>query len=264
MPKKILIIGDKANDVFIYGSCVKISPEAPVIDFKPNDTGSKTPCTTNVGMAANVMQNLRSLAPLDWEVIGIFNKEEITKTRYIDEASKQHLLRVSNEPFVTPLTIQDLDEYKDDKDLIGIVLSDYAKGSITEKFVIELCENFLNTPIFLDTKKALNDWSQDIDFVKINAKEYELTKKSAYSCVNLIVTQGSQGSWWVNQDYRCPTEPVELADFCGAGDTYLAAFVIKYLETLDVKTAMKYANAAARVAVSKRGVAVVEKSEISP
>lgn len=258
MPKKLILVADSCVDNFIYGSCVKLSPEAPVIDFKPQGIP-----ITNFGMGRNTLNNLVSLAPNDWEIISFFNKEEITKTRYIDEASKQHLLRVSEEDEIIPIKIEELEKYKNDREVIGVVISDYNKGYVTEQFIIYLLELLPNTPIFLDSKKKLGDWSRDIDFVKINKKEYEATKDTADCCVNLIVTMGQNGSKWVNQNVVVPTEPVELADFCGAGDTYFAAFAVKYLETLDVKGAMEYANKAARVAVSHRGVAVVKPEEIA-
>ncbi len=255
--KKILVIGDQCEDSYIFGSCQKLSPEAPVIDFKPRDY------TRSAGMAANVFNNLVALSPDDWEIIPIFNKEKIAKTRYIDEASKQHLLRVSDEGLIVPLTISDLAKYQYDEDLIGIAISDYAKGFITEQLVIDILDKCPNIPIFIDTKKALGEWSRDIDFVKINNKEYEATKSTADCCVNLIVTQGEKGSWWVNKDIHVATEPVALADFCGAGDTYFAAFIAKYLKEYDIQGAMSYANKAARLAVSRRGVAVIKKEEIS-
>ncbi len=255
--KKILVIGDAAEDIFVYGSCQKLSPEAPVIDFKPKDFH------TNDGMARNTFNNLVALAPDNWEIIPIFNKEKIAKTRYIDEASKQHLLRVSDEGLIVPLTISDLAKYQHDEDVIGIACSDYCKGFITEEFIIQLLEFLPNIPFLLDSKKILGEWSRDIDFVKINNKEYEATKSTADCCVNLIVTQGEKGSWWVNKDIHVQTEPVEMADFCGAGDTYFAAFIAKYLQEYDIQGAMAYANKAARLAVSRRGVAVIKKEEIS-
>ncbi len=258
MPKKILLIADYCLDQFIYGSCVKLSPEAPVIDFKPEGEPVK-----NGGMGMNVLHNLISLKPDDWEIIPVFNEEEITKTRYIDSASKQHLLRVSEEPKVSPIKIEELSRFTNDKDLICIVVSDYAKGFITEQFIIDLLNTFEKIPVILDTKKRLGDWSRDVDFIKINQKEYELTKDTADCCVNLIVTMGKNGSKWINRDLVVPTEPVEMADFCGAGDTYLAAFAVNYLQFFDIQKAMKYGNEAARVAVSKRGVAVVGKEEIA-
>jgi bifunctional ADP-heptose synthase (sugar kinase/adenylyltransferase) len=49
--------------------------------------------------------------------------------------------------------------------------------------------------------------------------------------------------------------PKETIDVSGAGDTFTAAFTIKYLEVKDVNIAVSYANKMATVVVSKRGVA---------
>ena len=49
--KKVLVIGDGCKDVFQYGKCERLSPEAPVPVFKPTKT------TSNGGMAVNVYNN---------------------------------------------------------------------------------------------------------------------------------------------------------------------------------------------------------------
>jgi len=40
----------------------------------------------------------------------------------------------------------------------------------------------------------------------------------------------------------------------GAGDTFTAAFILKYFETKDEKTAIQFANEKASEVVSQRGV----------
>ena len=51
---KVLLIGDSCEDEYIYGSCNRISPEAPVpvMNFSRLETKS--------GMAGNVCLNLQS------------------------------------------------------------------------------------------------------------------------------------------------------------------------------------------------------------
>ena len=49
---KFLAIGDSCTDVFVYGRCDRICPEAPVPVFTPVKT------KTNGGMAANVQSNV--------------------------------------------------------------------------------------------------------------------------------------------------------------------------------------------------------------
>ncbi len=64
-----------------------------------------------------------------------------------------------------------------------------------------------------------------------------------------------------------------MSDLAGAGDTYLAAFALSYVsqrqaikepgaESVIVRGAMGYANRAARIAVSKRGVVAVKADEV--
>ena len=52
---KFLVIGDSCTDIFIYGKCERICPEAPVPVFTP------TGATRNGGMAKNVQANVIAL-----------------------------------------------------------------------------------------------------------------------------------------------------------------------------------------------------------
>jgi sugar/nucleoside kinase (ribokinase family) len=52
------------------------------------------------------------------------------------------------------------------------------------------------------------------------------------------------------------TKKVSLRDVCGAGDTFLAGLVVKYIETNDIKKSIIYANECASIVVSKFGVVV--------
>jgi sugar/nucleoside kinase (ribokinase family) len=68
-----------------------------------------------------------------------------------------------------------------------------------------------------------------------------------------IVTLGPQGARYRDIIYPSPS-PKETIDVSGAGDTFLAAFTIKYLEVHDVVVAISYANKMCSIVVSKRGV----------
>lgn len=69
----------------------------------------------------------------------------------------------------------------------------------------------------------------------------------------VIVTLGANGARHADIVYSSPS-PKETIDVSGAGDTFLAAFAIKYLETRDVKQAIPYANQLSSIVVSKKGV----------
>ena len=69
---KLLVIGDKCTDVFVYGSVDRVCPEAPVCVLKSDRQ------TENPGMAANVFANLKRLGG---NVDLITNQELIKKIK---------------------------------------------------------------------------------------------------------------------------------------------------------------------------------------
>ena len=85
--KRVLVIGDSCEDIFVYGKCDRICPEAPVPVFVPVET------KINGGMSKNVFNNLGSLNP-SVEYSLITNPNKIIKTRYVDYKTNQMIVRV--------------------------------------------------------------------------------------------------------------------------------------------------------------------------
>ena len=56
---------------------------------------------------------------------------------------------------------------------------------------------------------------------------------------------------------RYPTKKVEVKDLSGAGDTFMAGLVVKFIDTGDIVKSIKYANECASKVVSQKGVAVL-------
>jgi bifunctional ADP-heptose synthase (sugar kinase/adenylyltransferase) len=50
---------------------------------------------------------------------------------------------------------------------------------------------------------------------------------------------------------------VEVRDLSGAGDTWMASFVVKYLEEYNIVDSIKFANDNATIVVQKRGVSTI-------
>lgn len=261
---KILLIGDKCLDVFVEGHCDRLSPEAPVPVFTPLSSGS------NAGMAGNVEANLRSLCPMA-EIVTIYPKQESVKTRYVDKRSNQHLLRIDSDEIVQPLS------QEKPIDLTGVdavVLSDYNKGFLTKQNMewVTAWANSKHIPVFVDTKKILGTWSRDIDFVKINQKEFEEQHKWVRpdkECRQLIVTKGAEGmELWTNHGFdgvihKVGGVSVDVADQVGCGDSVLAALVVRYLSNgNNILTAMQYANKVGAIAASHRGVVAVKWEDV--
>jgi len=244
LPKKykILLIGDSCIDEYIYGTCDRISPEAPVPILRYSTSIKKE------GMAANVKNNLLAFGH---DVQFITNREQITKTRFIDEKTNTHVLRMDNEVDIAPIDIlpDNINQYD------ALVISDYNKGFLLDNYLIKLRQSF-NGPIFVDTKKRNLDIF-DGCYVKINNAEYELAK--TYTD-NIIITTGKTGAKYKNKIY--PSVPVNVYDVCGAGDTFLAALVHSYITTNNIDIAIHYANKAAAIAIQHMGVYVLTNEDI--
>jgi D-beta-D-heptose 7-phosphate kinase/D-beta-D-heptose 1-phosphate adenosyltransferase len=218
--------------VYQYGTVDRISPEAPIPVFVPTYQESKP------GMAGNVYANLVTLGC----TVNILCGHSSKKTRLIDQRSKQQVLRIDEDVKSTPITF----ETEIPKMYDAIVISDYCKGVVTYDMVYQLIQEFKG-PIFIDTKK--HDLAQfQGAWVKINELEHS---KLISECSGLIVTLGSKGArLW---DEIFPGTPTEVTDVCGAGDTFLAALVVQYLYTNDIKKAIMFANIAAGITVKHLG-----------
>ena len=238
----VLVIGDSCQDIFIYGNCQRMCPDAPVPIFLP------TQIKKNGGMAANVAANLKSLG-VQCDLVS--NLEEIEKTRYIDEKTNHMFLRVdSNEENIERIKILN-------KEMISkyklIVISDYNKGFLADEDIDFICTNHDN--VFIDTKKNLGKWYTKAKFIKINEKEYMKTKFTLESEKNIIVTLGALGCRHLNKVFA--VKKVDVKDMSGAGDTFLSGLVAKYLKTNNINKSIIFANECATKVVQQRGVNVI-------
>ena len=140
----------------------------------------------------------------------------------------------------------------------GTLISDYNKGFLTHSVLSKLIPH-LPKPIFVDSKKK--DLSAICDCIlKINKKEYEMSSILPSDC-DLIVTLGDRGAKWRGSSY--PAKNVhDVFDVCGAGDSFLAALSIKYIETKDMPKSIKFANKCAGISVRHLGVYNVTKEDI--
>jgi bifunctional ADP-heptose synthase (sugar kinase/adenylyltransferase) len=246
----LLLVGDTCKDIFHYGKCDRICPEAPVPVFVNTRT------VENAGMAGNVYNNLKSLGVETVDFI--YNNEQITKTRYIDEKSNQMIIRVDENDKVNT-SFDRLNFSVDYKNYDATVISDYNKGFITYKSIKHLSNNSKLT--FVDTKKIINkEYFSDVTFVKINQVEWEFCKANGVNLEdweeNLIITLGSRGCKYKDVIYPVDTS-IEVRDVSGAGDTWLSSFVVNFVKTNRVEESIKYANKNATIVVQKKGVSVI-------
>jgi D-beta-D-heptose 7-phosphate kinase/D-beta-D-heptose 1-phosphate adenosyltransferase len=237
---KVLLIGDSCIDEYVYGTCERLNPEAPVPILKYHRKEVRQ------GMAWNVRENLKSF---DIEVYMLTNEEKIIKTRYIDEKYNYQILRVDTEDPVKPM---EYDLPKDHFD--AIVISDYDKGFITKERLFNIVLTS-RCPVFVDSKKT--DLPETNCYIKINEDE---SKRLRSKHDNLIITRGSGGAEFNGVNY--PGKKVNVFDVVGAGDTFLSALVYFYLKYGRIEKAIPYANKAASIAVQNFGTYVLTKKDI--
>ena len=246
---KILLIGDHCLDVYHYGACDRLSPEAPVPVLKQHSVEVK------MGMSSNVALNLKSFGV---KVNHQKNGDIIKKHRLIDSRFQQHLLRF-DEGENTLLDEINIKRVKHINKMDAVVISDYNKGFLRHNSISEICDIFKDYPIFVDSKK------QDLScfkncYVKINEKEFRNIKKLPINS-ELIVTMGEKGALYKNKTYS--VDKTEVFDVCGAGDVFLASLVYEFLNTSSIEQAIPFANKCASFSVSKMGTYVLTKEDVN-
>ncbi|UCD37824.1 MAG: D-glycero-beta-D-manno-heptose-7-phosphate kinase [Fidelibacterota bacterium] len=173
---RIAVVGDMMLDTYVWGSCSRISPEAPV----PVVTVERE--NTSLGGAGNVINNLLGLGanPVIFSTVGedhageqiqaILKASEVPidnllispsrptteKTRIL--ARHQQVARIDREN-TTPVNQQDatwLQERFQDTipNIHGVILSDYRKGLLTDAFAHSIISTASQEkiPIFIDSK----------------------------------------------------------------------------------------------------------------
>lgn len=259
--KSVLLIGETCIDEFIYGSVDRISQEAPCPIFLSNGDKKITG-----GMCANVKNNIDHLSE-NIEVQVLTNDSPIVKRRLIDTRHGNMVYRVDEQD--RSLRVNLLLSKLTKKQWDAVVVSDYNKGFLLDEDLVSIGEVF-NCPKFIDTKKIISkSWGKKFDFIKINSEElfaniasHGSIEKVKEACNSIIVTKGEEGSVLYETDCQAfDSYKTNVSHVSGAGDTFLAALVIRTLETGDIKEAIDFANLCASIAVSKENVSFVSRKE---
>ena len=254
---KILLIGDSCQDVYIYGRCSRLSPEAPIPIFEKDREETKE------GMSANVCQNLSNLG---CNVTHITNTNIIKKTRVVDDRFGQHIVRIDE---IADKDELDLSYLKSCDEILGadfdcVVISDYDKGFLASEKTLEILsfikDTWKDSCIFVDSKKKdLSCFGDNVIF-KINNEEFKNINvfPEKYECV---VTLGKLGATWNGKYY--PAIKTDVYDVCGAGDTFLSALVWKYMtNNHSMEDAIIFANICASITVRKIGAYAITIEDI--
>jgi len=243
---KILLIGELCQDVYVFGKVDRISPEAPVPIIK------KTRKEFKEGMSGNVFKNIIQMMPGIEVTLHQNEMHNIKKIRFIDEKSNYQIMRYDIEKPIKSFNIKNIQN----KEYDAIIISDYNKGFLTDTAIDYLTTSF-DSKIFVDTKrKNLGNFKNSI--IKLNENE---SKNSIHKhkSSKIITTLGQLGCMYEEKIYN--TDTVEVYDVCGAGDVFLAALVVRWIETKDISCALKTANRCAALSVTKLGCYAISREE---
>ena len=286
-------------DEYWFGDTGRISPEAPVPVVRTVSTEQRP------GGAANVALNLAALdasATLAC-VVGADERGRVLQTalesrgvrcRFVcsESVPTVHKLRVlaRNQQLIrldSELSLADaadgllplFREALDDADIV--VLSDYAKGTLTDvtKLIASCKER--RVPVLVDPKgldfgryrgatlltpnqsefrAVAGPWSSEDEFY---AKGEALRAELDLDC--LLVTRGERGMALFARDgsrYVLDAEAREVFDVTGAGDTVIALMAAALGAGLPLEQAAELANLGAGLVVGKIGVATVSRAEL--
>lgn len=241
--KKILVIGESSRDIFIYCEALRLCPDVPVPVLNILNQ------TENPGMAKNVYRNIKSIIN-DCDILTNKNWYNITKTRYVHKTTNHLFFRVDSPHEISRLDLNDvIYNYE------IIVISDYNKGFLAEEDIKTICEK--HSTVIVDTKKTLGNWISKAAYIKINDFEYKKSERFISGRIRnkIVHTLGSDGCEYRGK--RFPVKKVDVLDVSGAGDTFMAGLVVKFLETKDIISSIRFANDCASKVVSQRGVSVL-------
>ena len=210
------------------------------------------------------------------------------KVRFVSEHFSSHMLRADWE-LALPAA-GDVEQKLIDAilPLIGradiVLLSDYAKGVLTARVIRNSIDTAkkLGRRVIVDPKSANFAIYRGATVLTPNRKEFaEATRSRADTdksiaeaaqdamyladCEAMLVTQSEHGMTLVVRGgalVHVPALPVRVRDVSGAGDTVAAMLALTLAANADWETALRMANAAAAVAVGKKGTATVTPAEL--
>lgn len=252
--KPILLIGDLIIDRTIYCTVSKVSPEAPVpvAMIEPNgivETPGGAGLAASYALKNNIHTVFITACNSKWAEIlgledGVYQENNVRKTRYVDTHSNYHLLRAD-----TDLMIEKTDTYTNEfcdlwraniisllakKKVSGVVILDYCKGLLdNEKLVQELIRTArqFEIPVYVDSRSGNLIKYTGANIIKVNTKEFsvasnalnissawQLSKKLELD--HVIITHGKYGAEIFSREEgssRVSCRP-DLSSFNGAPD----------------------------------------------
>lgn len=297
---RVLVVGDIMLDRYWHGGTSRISPEAPVPVVKINQLEERP------GGAANVAMNIASLGGLV-KLVGLTGIDEPAQIlqKSLSQCHVQcEFVEVASHPTITKLRVMsrsqqlirlDFEEGFDNIDVAPLllkiesqlpninvmILSDYAKGSLTAVADMIAMANQHQIPVLIDPKGADFSRYAGATLLTPNLSEFEavvgrchsddeLVKKGMqvledFQLKALLITRSEHGMTLLQKAkpaLHIPTQAKEVYDVTGAGDTVIATLAASLSAGKSLEEGCYLANAAASVVVGKLGTSTVSFVEL--
>ncbi|MFD2111217.1 bifunctional D-glycero-beta-D-manno-heptose-7-phosphate kinase/D-glycero-beta-D-manno-heptose 1-phosphate adenylyltransferase HldE [Thiorhodococcus fuscus] len=296
----VLVAGDLMLDRYWTGATRRISPEAPVPVVHVDRVEDRP------GGAANVALNLAALGArtLLTGVTGADEAADILAERLADHSIETRLHRRADLPTITKLRVlshhqqlirldfeQPLTPLGEDplRSLVAellaeadlLLLSDYAKGTLSDPQALIRLARELGRPVLVDPKGRdflryrgatllTPNRSELEEVVGVCSDDAVLVERARNLRAELdldamLVTLGERGMLLVRaaaEALHLPTQAREVFDVTGAGDTVIATLAAALAAGVEIEESCALANCAAGLAVGKLGTATVGAREL--
>ncbi len=302
-PKSIAVFGDFILDKYTFGEIHRISPEAPVpilevrhVDWKVGGAGNVLMNIAELGMQGvaygrvgadahgrRLLELMRKRGHISARLLRSGRTPTIVKNRIV--ANNQQLLRLDEEA-VLPLTPGEEKRVlagfrRDLPRLDAVVLSDYAKGFLTQSLIGDIIRlaRARGLPVIADPKGKDFSKYRGATVITPNLKEAHAAstlenaplEKVAEELISkaqldfLMVTLGKDGIATFRKEggrlrrRHFPVENVqEVIDVTGAGDTVVAVAALCLANGVEHDVMCRLCNLAAGYVVGHFGAAAID------
>ncbi|MDE1482146.1 bifunctional D-glycero-beta-D-manno-heptose-7-phosphate kinase/D-glycero-beta-D-manno-heptose 1-phosphate adenylyltransferase HldE [Xenorhabdus bovienii] len=296
----VLVVGDVMLDRYWYGPTSRISPEAPVPVVKVDTIEERPGGAANVAMniaslganahligltgiddAARALNEKLSSVKVQCNFVAVPTHPTITKLRVLSR--NQQLIRLDFEEGFQNVDAQPmLEKIQQSLPHVGaLVLSDYAKGALSQIQAMIKLANEAHVPVLIDPKGSDFEHYRGATLLTPNMSEFEavvghckddeeLVEKGTKLVQDLelkalLITRSERGMSLLRvgqPPLHLPTQAQEVFDVTGAGDTVIGVLATALAAGKPLNEACYLANAAAGVVVGKLGTSTVSPVEL--
>jgi rfaE bifunctional protein kinase chain/domain len=296
---RVLVVGDVMLDRYWYGDASRISPEAPVPvvlwereEERPGGAanvarncaalGARTQLLSVVGRD-EAGDRLVKLMQQEGVALSLHRDASIRTTQKLRVVHGKHqLLRIDMEtpPSKEVLATKLADFRKALPDCDAVLLSDYGKGGLAHiatmiregrkagKHVLVDPKGddysrykgaTLVTPNLAELREVVGRWDSEKDLAR---RAQQLREKLGLEA--LLLTRGEDGMTLFRRGraLHVKAEKREVSDVTGAGDTVIAALAVMLAAGEGLESAVRIANRAGGIKVTRFGTAVVTPQEL--